>query len=180
MNLSASNTKTILRTIRIPKELDDLLQKDAKTRGSTVNALVSSIMRKYAEWDRYTRMFPYISIPSSLFRALLDMTDENMWAMLAERVAVELTNQVMLFWFKKVSLEDNLKLLAIESEYSGQREVEIENEGRNYTISVYHNFGKKYSIFYEHFADKLMRTCFQIIPKFEITENTVTCRFQAP
>ena len=180
MVLGASNPKTILRTVRIPKELDDLLEKDAKTRGSTVNALVSSIMRKYAQWDRHTKMFPYVSIPSSLFRDLLEMTDEDELAMLAERRAVELTNQVMSLWFKKVTLEDNLKLFAIESEYSGQREVEIENEGRNYTISVYHDFGKKYSVFFVHFADKLMRTCFQIIPKFEFTENTVTYRFQAP
>jgi len=180
MSLSASNKKTVLRTIRIPKELDKILQNDAKAHGSTVNALVSSIMKKYAEWDRYTKMFPHLVIPARFFRSLIDLTDENALATLAEQSSVELTNQVLLFWFKKINLENSLKLLSIESEYAGLGEVEIENEGRDYTISVYHEYGKKYSMFFAHFTDVMMRTCLKITPQFEITENTVTYRFQAP
>jgi len=92
MNLSDNNKKTVLRTIRISKELDKLLEKDAKTHGSTVNALISSIMKKYAEWDRYTKMFPHLVIPARFFRSLIDLTDENALATLAERSSVELTN----------------------------------------------------------------------------------------
>jgi len=180
MNLSDNNKKTVLRTIRISKELDKLLEKDAKAHGSTVNALISSIMKKYAEWDRYTKMFPHLVIPARFFRSLIDLTDEGALATLAERSSVELTNQVLLFWFKKVNLENSLKLLSIESEYAGIGEVEIETEGRDYAITVYHEYGKKYSTFFAHFTDIMMRTCLKIVPQFEITENTVTYRFQAP
>ena len=45
--------KTILRTIRIDKDLDDALDKDANEHGVSENALISSILAKYVEWDRY-------------------------------------------------------------------------------------------------------------------------------
>jgi hypothetical protein len=54
--------KTLLRTIRITQELEDLLQRDAKLKRISVNALISSIMTKYAEWDRFRERFDAIVI----------------------------------------------------------------------------------------------------------------------
>lgn len=41
--------RTLLKTIRITKELDDILHKDAKDKRVSVNALISIVMKKYAE-----------------------------------------------------------------------------------------------------------------------------------
>ena len=41
------NKKTVLRTIRLSKGLDELLQKDAHSKRITVGALVSTILTKY-------------------------------------------------------------------------------------------------------------------------------------
>ena len=40
----STREKTLIRTVRIPKALDTLFRKDAKTKRITVNALISSIM----------------------------------------------------------------------------------------------------------------------------------------
>jgi len=69
--------KTILKTIRISQELDELLQKDAQLQRSTVNALISSIFTKYSEWDRYEEKFGYVSVTRQLFRALLEAAGEE-------------------------------------------------------------------------------------------------------
>ena len=53
----SAHKRTLIRTIRISKALDSLLRKDAKTKRIPVDALVSSIMTKYAEWDRYNERF---------------------------------------------------------------------------------------------------------------------------
>jgi uncharacterized protein YxeA len=180
MKLSAKQKKTVLRTVRISEELDEILEKDAKVHRTSVNALISSIMTKYSEWDRFTEKFAHISIPTTLFRALLDLTDENALATLAERVGVELTNQITVFWFKKTNLETLLHFMSNSSEYGKVGEAEIENKGRDYTISVYHEYGKKWSTYLEHYLDKTIRTYLKVIPQFETTENTVTLRFQVP
>lgn len=49
--------KTVLKTIRIDKELDDALYKDAQENDINENALISSILVKYIEWDRYAKKF---------------------------------------------------------------------------------------------------------------------------
>jgi len=178
--LSARQKKTVLRTVRISQELDEILEKDAKAHRTSVNALISSIMAKYSEWDRYTEKFGHICIPTTLFRALLDLTDENALATLAERVGVELTNQITVFWFKKTNLETLLHFFSNASQYGKVGEAEIENKGRDYTMTIYHEYGKKWSTYLEHYLDKAIRTYLKAIPQFETTENTVTLRFQVP
>ena len=42
--------KTVLRTIRIDRNLDDASDKDAEEHGVSENALISSIPAKYIEW----------------------------------------------------------------------------------------------------------------------------------
>jgi hypothetical protein len=141
--LSGRQKKTVLRTVRISQELDELLEKDAKAHRTSVNGLISSIIVKYAEWDRYTEKFPYICIPKAIFRGLLDLTDENALATVAEQLGVELPNDITSFWFKKFNLETYLQYISNSSEYGKALEAEIENEGRNYTITIYHEYGKK-------------------------------------
>jgi uncharacterized protein YxeA len=91
-----------------------------------------------------------------------------------------LTNQITVFWFKKTTLETLLQFFSNSSEYGKVGEAEIENDGRNYTISIYHEYGKKWSTYLEHYLDKAIRTYLKVVPQFETTENTVTLRFQAP
>jgi len=176
--LSLKYKKTVLRTVRLSQELDGILEKDANLHRTSVNALISSIVAKYTEWDRYTQRFGHISIPGTLFRALLDLIDEDALATLAERCGVELTSEVALFWFKKINLETLLQLFLNVSEYGKIGEVEIENEGRDYTISIYHGFGKKWSTWLEHYIDKTIRTYLKAVPQFETSDNTVAVRFQ--
>ena len=62
--------KTILRTIRIDKDLDYALDKDANEHGVSENALISSILAKYVEWDRYAEKFGRVSLPHEALKLL--------------------------------------------------------------------------------------------------------------
>jgi len=64
--------KTVLRTIRIDKDLDDALDKDAEEHNVSENALISSILAKYIEWDRYAEKFGRVSLPNEALRAIID------------------------------------------------------------------------------------------------------------
>jgi hypothetical protein len=69
--------KTILRTIRIDKDLDDTLNKAAKENGVSENALISSILAKYVEWDRYSQKFGFVSLPSEALKAIIEATEPD-------------------------------------------------------------------------------------------------------
>jgi len=180
MNLRAGQKKTVLRTVRLSEELDGILENDARVKRTSVNALISSIMEKYAEWDRYTQKFRYISIPTTVFSALLDLADENALARTAERLGNELPKEITSFWFKKFTLESFLQYISNAAEYGNAFEMEIENERGNCTISIHHEYGKKWSTALKHFHDKAIRTYLKTIPHFETSESTVTMSFQVP
>ena len=73
-----SEKKTLLRTIRITHELEDILQRDAKFKRISVNALISSIMTKYAELDIYRERFDAIVLnPRGLSAILESISDEK-------------------------------------------------------------------------------------------------------
>ena len=71
------NKKTVLRSIRLSKGLDELLQKDADSKRITVGALVSTILTKYSQWDRYTEKFDMITFRQETLRAILEATDDE-------------------------------------------------------------------------------------------------------
>jgi hypothetical protein len=49
--------RTILRTIRIPYKIDQILQNDANTKRVSINSLIFNLLSKYIEWDRYSERF---------------------------------------------------------------------------------------------------------------------------
>lgn len=171
--------RTVIRTVRLTKELDKILAEDADLKRTNLNALISSILMKYAEWDRYAERFSHISVPTTLFRGLLDLiTDEDALAKLADRVGVELPSETASFWFKKINQETLLRFQRLACKYGRAGEIEIEDEGPDLTFTIYHALGKNGSIWFEHYFDKLIRTYLKVIPQIRTTENSVTVRFQ--
>lgn len=61
---SRTNRKSTPRTIRIPQKLDKLLERDAENKRGIINSLISSIITKYAEWDRYSELLQFCLHPS--------------------------------------------------------------------------------------------------------------------
>jgi len=60
---SSNSNRSTTRTIRISQQLDRLLEKDAASKRVSVNSLISYMITKYAEWDRYVESLSFVSIP---------------------------------------------------------------------------------------------------------------------
>jgi hypothetical protein len=178
--LNSEKNKTLLRTIRIPKDMDELLQRDAEAKRMSVNALISSIIGKYAEWDRYTEKYGFVSIAREGFRSILDATDEQRLEKVAKELGGRAPKEFIYFWFKKMSIDTFLAYTSLYCKYGGVAEYELETDGRNYTITAHHGLGENWSKFLMHFMTEGMKTSLGIIPKFEITESCVVMNFFVP
>jgi hypothetical protein len=51
-------------------------------------------------------------------------------------------------------------------------------DGKNYVITIHHDFGKKWSVCMQYVIEEGMKNTFNILPKIEITDSTVMFRFQ--
>jgi hypothetical protein len=169
--------KTLIRTIRISKALDALLRKDAKTKRITVNALISSIMTKYAEWDRYNERFGVISIKRDAFRSILGMIEDDKIIRVSKEIGAQIPKQFILFWFKKTTLETYLEYMSLVCRYAEFAQYEVDTDGTNYTMTLLHDLGENWSLFLKNWIEQGMKTTIGIIPLFEISKNSVIVRF---
>jgi hypothetical protein len=172
--------KTLLRTIRITQELEDLLQKDAKLKRISVNALISSIMTKYAEWDRFRERFATISLNPRGLCAFLESVDDEKIKTISRELGSALSREFILFVSKKINLETYLSYLSLLCRYGGFAHFEVENEGRDYTITLLHTMGEKWSNYLMNVIDEIMKTDLRIVPRFDVTKNALVIRFQRP
>jgi len=175
--MSSREKKTVLRTIRITQKLDDLLNKDAQVKGIGVNALISTIMTKYTEWDRFTDKFGFISIAGGTFKSLLEAVDDEKLVDIAKELGSKMPKAVTLFWFKKMNLETFLKTISLFQTYSGLLTNEQEINESSCTITFHHNLGQKWSIFLRHFISQTVKNEFGIVPQAEASENSLVLSF---
>ena len=169
--------KTLIRSVRISKALDTLLRKDAKTKRITVNALISSIMTKYAEWDRYNERFGVISIKRDAFKSILGMIEDDKVIRVSKEIGNQIPKQFILFWFKKTTLETYLEYMSLVCRYAEFAQYEVDTDGTNYTMTLIHDLDEKWSLFLKNWIEQGMKTTVGIIPLFDVSKNSVIVRF---
>ncbi|MGP8070378.1 MAG: hypothetical protein ACLP5V_10860 [Candidatus Bathyarchaeia archaeon] len=169
-------THTVLRGIRIPKQLNEILQKDADAENRTVSALVVSILAKYAEWDRYTQKFGFVTVPRSNYKHMIDAMDEQTYVA-ATIEAPSTFLEMIRFWYKRVDARIVCDFCARLSKYVETTRCEVEEKDGDYTITIEHDLGMKYSNHLQRVYETVIRDALRIDPKIEVTNNSVFIRF---
>ncbi len=174
--------KTILKAIRIDKELDDALDKDAKEQGVSESALICSILAKYIDWDRYSQKFGFVSLPSEALKAIIEATEPDKLKMAVEEYSASVPKDIVMFRYKKLDLESCLMLLSILSRYGSMFKYELQIEQqRNYTITIHHKFGEKWSYWLnEAISTGLFKNVLGIMPKTHLSKSSVLFTFLLP
>jgi len=87
----------------------------------------------------------------------------------------------MMLWFKKISIDSFFDGLTVFCRYSGMAKYDMDKiDGREYVVTMYHDLGKKWSIFMQHILDEGLKKTLNIIPKIDITESSIVLRFFNP
>jgi len=169
-------TQSVLRGIRIPKQLNELLQKDAETENRTVSALVVSILTKYAEWDRYTQKFGFVTVPRSTYKRMIEAMDEQTYLTATEEAPSTFLEMIR-FWYRRVDPQTVCAFGERLSKYVGTTQCEVDDTDGNYTITLEHNLGMKYSNHMKRVYETVTRQTLGIEPKIEVTNNSIFIRF---
>ena len=169
-------TQSVLRGIRIPKQLNELLQKDAETENRTVSALVVSILTKYAEWDRYTQKFGFVTVPRSTYKRMIEAMDEQTYRSATEEAPSTFLEMIR-FWYRRVDPQTVCAFCERLSKYVGTTRCEIDERDGNYAITLEHELGMKYSNHMKRVYEAVTRETLGIEPKIEVTNNSIFIRF---
>jgi len=166
-----------LRTFRIPQDLSSSLEDEAKNRGLSVNALVTSLLSKFDKWDKLADRFHFVSLTDDLLRAVLAHVSDEEIVAIAENIGSRVAEEAMIFWYKEVSVEVLVTYLTNRCRYAGYGNIEYEKKGAEYVIALQHTLGNKWSIYLHHLMDNVLRKKLGIVARFEITETIVIVRF---
>ena len=122
--------------------------------------------------------FGYISLTRTTFKAILESADKEKLDRIAERVGARIPKEIMLFWFKELSVATFLSYVSLFCTYGQVAEYELETDGKNYTLTGHHDLGEKWSNFLRQFLEQGMRSALGITPRVEVGENSVIAKFQ--
>jgi len=171
---------TVLKTFRIPKRLYAEIQAEAKAKGLSPNALVSTILTRFVDWDKFSLRFGYVTISKETLTSAFALINEKELNESALKIGSRLPREAIMFWFKKVNVETFLMYLENTCTFGGQAEYECQVSGRDYTITLHHDLGGKWSSWLRFMLDGALRGMFNIAAQFEVSESEVIIRFYAP
>ncbi len=178
--LMNARKKSVLRTVRLSWELEGLLQTDAQSKRTSMNGLITAILLRYAEWDRFAEKFGVVTLSADLFRALMESVGETELERIANDFGARLPNEAMLFWFKKADLDAFLRYLSLNSRYGNLGAYELEVDGRIHRISIRHDYGENWSKFLRLFLGSILEKSLGIVPRFRVSKNGILVSFTAP
>jgi hypothetical protein len=79
----------------------------------------------------------------------------------------------MMFFFKKINFETFISAISLFSKYAGFGSYEIESNGRDHTVVLHHELGRKWSIYVAHLMSQGLKSTLDISPTLPISENPV-------
>jgi hypothetical protein len=177
-SMTEKGEQTTLRTIRIPRELDNALETISKERGLSVNSFISILLKKYVEWDKYADRFGYVTLTRESLRRILNATDDNKLKESAQDYGSTIPKEFLMFWFKEFNIDSVLTALSLRCKYANIAEYEIKIDGSNYIIILHHDPGIRWSEFFGYtLQQEIIKIVLQVLARLEISRNSVVLKF---
>ncbi len=184
-NIRARKTRSI--TFRLDTMLIDELQRDADQAEVSLNVLISQVLRRYVEWDRYEHNLNIIPIPKSILSNVIDETiqlatdagikdiqaHKQLIAKHAAQGAFHVIRDSVLFMRKKYNLWTVLDVLRNYMKVSGiSSDHKIEPGGRHIFI-IQHDLGDNWSLFAEELLSTIFIELAQVKADISTTPKTI-------
>jgi hypothetical protein len=173
--------QTVMRSVRISRELDDVLRRDAESRGISISSLVSEIFTKYSEWDRLANKFGVVTLSRGAFRGMWEIIGKEKAVSMGKEGGSRTATDVAHFWFKRLNTRTFLKLIELFGKYTRFFEYEVESKDeREYTITVHHDINEAYSIYLENWFESAIKIFIGVTPSSKTSLNSVVITFTEP
>src|SRR5579864_4067315 len=109
--------QTVMRSVRISRALDDVLRRDAQSRGISLSSLISEIFTKYSEWDRLANKFGVVTVSRGAFRAMWKTIGKEKAASIGKEGGSKAATAVAHFWFKRLNTKTFFQLIELFAKY---------------------------------------------------------------
>jgi hypothetical protein len=173
------NEKRKTRTVsfRVPENLIEDIEKEAKTKLVSTNSLINRILLQYVSWDKYEERIRMYPVPRDSLQHILQHLDE-----MRRNEAVDIIYNSIRDWTliskKKFDIHSCLQVL---EEYCRMVDVAVEETSsdgkRSYVIR--HNLGREVSLLITELVTKIFWDIVKIKVDAEMTNTTVIVKLRS-
>ena len=168
-----SGNQTIMRTFRIPRNLDAVLAAEAREGNRSVTEEYVSVLRNYVKYDRLARKFGFVSLSRGTLKALLEAIPEPELRQVAASQASRLEALVE-FFYKKKDLDAVLESIELYSRFAGLFEYTTAKTDHELIITMRTEMGSKGAVFLAEYWRRALERIFGPVQRIENVENQVT------
>lgn len=175
-NPSTPNARsdTVTRSFRFDLELSKVLDDEAERAGISVNALVGTILKRYADFTRYLSKIDMIVINREFITLLLESQEESSLYTVGLKLGESIPRDTILFWKKELteqSLLEYIEKIICRYGHLGTYDEVSQPSGR--TIVIRHRLGRKGSKILEGYLSSALLNIIGKEGSFDVTESSV-------
>lgn len=172
-------SNSTVRSFRIDKSLSETLNAEAERMGVSVNAMINSVLKQYAEFTRFQSKLDMLIIHREILRSLLARLNEDESFTLGLDMGKDIPNDTILFWKKNISFETVLEYIEkIICTYGYVGTFDELETGKHKIIVIRHRLGTQGSHFLLGFMKSLLKQTLQIEPEIDITDYSVKIQLE--
>jgi hypothetical protein len=164
--------KTTTRSFRVDDSALKTIERDASEAGVSVNTFVNQVFLSYTEFDRYFFKSTRNPLLSDNVGVLLGLLSDESAAEAGRLVGQNVMRSMILAKYGSMSLGSILALVRLFARYGKAYSVYESETGGRTTVTIFHNWGMKGSIY----LTQIMATLFGMIelkPKITTTDKAV-------
>ncbi len=177
MGISSST----VRSFRIDKALSEILNSEAERMGISVNAMINSVLKQYAEFTRFQSKLDMLVVNREVFRSLLcRLNDDNAYNFGLE-MGKDIPNDTILFWKKDITPNGVLEYIEkIVCTYGYMGTYDELNINQHKIIVIRHRLEGKGSKFLSGFFKSLLKQTLGIDAEIGTTDYSVKIKLSLP
>ncbi len=171
--------KNIVRAVRLTEEHESSLRQEAEDRGIAPGTLISLVISKYLDWDRYAEKYGVVALVPSTLKQFLEGADEEHVRAAGIHAGKILPERTM-FRYKQINLQAVMEMIASSCRYGQFAKFDSGVQGDNYVITLRHDWGWKWSVFLEEWVKTGLRESVGIGSLIDRSDSSVDVRFHGP
>ncbi|MCL5318813.1 MAG: hypothetical protein M1503_11220 [Thaumarchaeota archaeon] len=172
--------KTVLRTTRIPVELDKGLELEADKIGVSINTLVNMILTKYIVHDIPSQAMYALTYPRQGFKQFIDAVSDEQIADIGKEEGKRLGVTLILWFGKHPCLQAYLDYYSVMGRYNRLFNFTHKLDGRDLILGFEHELGIKWSIYVKNVTEAGLREIFDMSCESYISDRAVTVKSLVP
>jgi hypothetical protein len=174
---ATSSRRTVVRSIRLERSLEDSITKFALLRDITPNSLIASALTKYVDWDESSERFRYVTLPEGMLRAIVNSLPKRDAKELGKSLGPRMVKETLQFRFKRVTMNSFIEYIKLISKYSGIARCELDLDQGAWTLIYRHQLGEKWSAFISAFYGEALAKLFSAQVQSDPSESQVVIRW---